>query len=190
MTFNTIEELLKILNPDRDLRGDSENWANWMSELWLTTCVYCGLRHGKIVDISILQNKPEIQAHQRCKCIYVPMRTKLVGTATDKGYSGADAYIFYFGYLPDYYIDKATAMEAGWKTTHKNLSSLFPGKMIGGDVFENNNAKLPSSPGRIWYEADINYIGGKRNRQRLVYSNDGLIFVTYDHFNTFYEIIE
>ena len=137
MTFNTIEELLKILNPDRDLRGDSENWANWMSELWLTTCVYCGLRHGKIVDISILQNKPEIQVHQRCKCIYVPMRTKLVGTATDKGYSGADAYIFYFGYLPDYYIDKATAQRAGWHNWMGNLHEVIPGKMIGGDKYKN-----------------------------------------------------
>ena len=29
---------------------------------------------------------------------------------------------------------------------------------------------------------------GKRNRQRIVYSNDGLIFVSYDHYQTFYEI--
>lgn len=41
---------------------------------------------------------------------------------------------------------------------------------------------------RIWYEADINYTGGFRNGHRIVYSNDGLIFVTYDHYNTFYEI--
>jgi predicted transcriptional regulator len=60
--------------------------------------------------------------------------------------------------------------------------------MIGGDVFANSSAKLPSAPGRIWYEADINYVSGKRNRQRVLYSNDGLIFVTYDHYQTFYEI--
>ena len=42
--------------------------------------------------------------------------------------------------------------------------------------------------GRIWYEVDINYTGGYRNGQRLIYSNDGLIFVTYDHYNKFYEI--
>ena len=28
-----------------------------------------------------------------------------------------------------------------------------------------------------------------RNNQRVVYSNDGLIFVTYDHYKTFFEIV-
>ena len=44
-------------------------------------------------------------------------------------------------------------------------------------------------PDRIWYEADINYTNGYRNRQRVVFSNDGLIFVTYDHYDTFMEVI-
>jgi len=48
---------------------------------------------------------------------------------------------------------------------------------------------MSQKPGRIWYEADINYTGGKRKKQRIVWSNDGLIFVTYDHYKTFYEII-
>ena len=52
----------------------------------------------------------------------------------------------------------------------------------------NYDLKLPVSQGRIGYEADINYTGGKRNRERILYSNDGLIFVTYDHYQTFYEI--
>ncbi len=43
--------------------------------------------------------------------------------------------------------------------------------------------------GRTWYEADINYSNGKRNKQRILYSNDGLIFVTYDHYETFIEIV-
>ena len=60
--------------------------------------------------------------------------------------------------------------------------------MLGGDVFANSAAKLPSAPGRIWYEADINYYDGRRNRHRVLWSNDGLIFVTYDHYSTFYEI--
>ncbi len=154
----------------------------------LNSCKYCIEQHGKIVNISILKNKTEALAHPNCQCIYAPMRTKSAGTATDWGLEGADAWVFYFGCLPDYYVDKQTAYEAGWKTTAKTVSSLFPGKMIGGDVFANNSLKLPSAPGRIWYEADINYSGGKRNRQRILYSNDGLIFATYDHYHTFYEI--
>ena len=62
------------------------------------------------------------------------------------------------------------------------------GKMIGGNVYHNKEKKLPDISGRVWYEADINYTEGFRNRQRILYSNDGLIFVTYDHYQTFYEI--
>ena len=53
----------------------------------------------------------------------------------------------------------------------------------------NSDGHLPQKPGRIWYEADINYTPGRRNLHRILWSNDGLIFVTYDHYETFYEII-
>ena len=64
-----------------------------------------------------------------------------------------------------------------------------PGKMIFGGVYKNNNRHLPIAPNRIWYEADINYESGFRGEDRIVFSNDGLIFVTYDHYHTFIEIV-
>ena len=173
---------------DKNLRGNSSKWANWMSNLTLFTCQYCTEQHGTIVDISVLKNKTEVKEHPNCKCIYVPMRTKAAGTATTMGFRGADAQIFYLNKLPDYYVDKRTAYIAGWKKKNKQLGDVLPGKMIGGDVYDNDDFKLPSATGRIWYEADINYSGGKRNRQRILYSNDGLLFATYDHYQTFYEI--
>ena len=51
------------------------------------------------------------------------------------------------------------------------------------------NGRLPYAPGRIWYEADFDYTGGFRNDCRLIFSNDGLLFVTYDHYETFIEIV-
>lgn len=63
-----------------------------------------------------------------------------------------------------------------------------PGKSIGGDVCRNRNGHLPNLPGRIWYEADINYTSGYRNDYRIIYSNDGLMFATYDHYVTFVQI--
>lgn len=60
---------------------------------------------------------------------------------------------------------------------------------ITAGIYRNFDGHLPQAPGRIWYEADINYKTGKRNNQRVLWSNDGLIFVTYDHYETFYEII-
>ena len=59
--------------------------------------------------------------------------------------------------------------------------------MFGG-VYDNDNKHLPESPGRIWYEADINYDTGYRNDHRIIYSNDGLVFATYNHYMTFVQI--
>lgn len=76
----------------------------------------------------------------------------------------------------------------GWRSG-KKVSKFADGKMLFKGIYDNDNYHLPQKPGRIWYEADINYTGGKRNKQRIVWSNDRLIFVTYDHYETFYEII-
>lgn len=62
--------------------------------------------------------------------------------------------------------------------------------MITRGIYKNYEGHLPESPGRIWYEADSNYKFGFRNLQRVLWSNDGLIFVSYDHYKTFYEITQ
>lgn len=85
--------------------------------------------------------------------------------------------------------NKKRSKKYGWDAYKGNLEQVSPGSVIGGDRFFNDDGKLPSEPGRIWYEADINYEGGFRGKDRLIYSNDGLLFVTYDHYQTFYEII-
>lgn len=59
---------------------------------------------------------------------------------------------------------------------------------IGGDVFLNREKLLPVEDGRSWYECDVNYNGGYRGGERLVYSSDGLIYQTSDHYKTFTEI--
>ena len=190
MQENIIDNFINNLVQDRDLWGRSTRWANWMSMLTIVTCKHCVQNHGKIFEISILDGEDErdVNAHDRCKCKFVAMRTKLIGTATNMWYNGADAQLFYNNKLPNYYISKNEARHLGWQGWKGNLDEVLPGKMIGGDVYKNNEGKLPSAPGRIWYEADINYSGGHRNRERILYSNDGLIFVTYDHYQTFYEM--
>ena len=70
-----------------------------------------------------------------------------------------------------------------------NLAEVLPGILIGGDIYKNRDKRLPDAPGRVWYEADFNYEGGYRNHCRLLYSNDGLVFVTCDHYLTFQEIV-
>ena len=86
-------------------------------------------------------------------------------------------------------MTKKQAKKLGWKPILLNLRDVTDDGIIGGDIYKNKEGKLPSAPGRIWYEADINYTGGIRNSSRIVYSNDGLVFVTYDHYFTFNEVI-
>ena len=57
MEENFIEKLINNLKQDRELWGDSFNWANWMSQLAFNTCQYCVEQHGKIVDISVFRKQ-------------------------------------------------------------------------------------------------------------------------------------
>lgn len=89
--------------------------------------------------------------------------------------------------LPEYYITKRQARDKGWIPAKGNLCEVLPGRAIGGDRFGNYESRLPKRSGMQYYEADINYNCGKRDAQRMVYSNDGLIFITKDHYQSFQE---
>lgn len=102
--------------------------------------------------------------------------------------TGADWWIKRRGHLPDYYITLDELRELG-RRDGKSPVKYAPGKMITRGIYKNTNGHLPDAFGRIWYEADINYYEGKRNKHRLVWSNDGLMFVTYDHYMSFYVVI-
>ena len=97
-------------------------------------------------------------------------------------------YIFEHGELPDNFITKKEAMELGWKTRFKYVSDAAPGKSIGGDYFGNYEGKLPRVKGRKYYEADCWYTEGERNAYRIIYSSDGHVWYTEDHYNTFVEL--
>lgn len=97
-------------------------------------------------------------------------------------------YIELYGELPPNYLTKDEAREMGWDADAGNLWDVSPGSSIGGDYFGNYEGLLPEESGRDYYEADINYEGGYRNAERLVFSNDGLYFYTDDHYETFTEI--
>lgn len=177
-----------IILQDRELEGNSKNWKNWMSKLALTTCAQCANTHGTIYAFDIDESK-FVPAHFRGQCKVVPMRTKEVGTATDDGVLGADVYLMYKQELPESYITKSEAKSLGWISNQGNLDSVAPNKIIFGGIYHNYNGKLPTAEARIWYEADINYNGGFRGHDRILFSNDGLFFVSYDHYKTYYEII-
>ena len=93
-------------------------------------------------------------------------------------------YVKRNGYLPDNYITKDQAKGMGWNPKQGNLSEVAPGKSIGGDPYQNHDRSLPHVEGRNWYEADLNYQGGYRGSDRLLYSNDGWVY-KWNHDKTF-----
>jgi len=94
-------------------------------------------------------------------------------------------YIYLYGHLPPNYITKKEAQELGWVASKANLWDVAPGMSIGGDRFGNREGLLPSAKGRKFYECDIDFDGGYRNAKRIIFSNDGLIYYTEDHYESF-----
>lgn len=94
-------------------------------------------------------------------------------------------YLYTFDELPENYLTKAEARELGWETSEGNLWDVTEEMLIGGDYFGNREGLLPEEDGRRYFEADVNYEGGYRGAERLVYSSDGLIYYTDDHYDSF-----
>lgn len=94
-------------------------------------------------------------------------------------------YIYLYNHLPSNFITKDDAKKLGWVSNEGNLWEVAPGKSIGGDYFGNFEGILPKKSGRKYYECDIDFEGKYRNSKRIVYSNDGLIYYTDDHYESF-----
>lgn len=93
-------------------------------------------------------------------------------------------YINTYGVLPSNFIKKAEARNLGWQGG--TVEQVAPGKAIGGDKFYNNEGSLPEKSGRIYTECDINTLGkDSRGAERIVFSNDGLVYYTANHYETF-----
>lgn len=97
-------------------------------------------------------------------------------------------YIHTYGHLPSNYITKSEAQNLGWDSRKGNLWKVAPGKSIGGDKFGNREGLLPKADKRQYYECDIDFEGEYRNEKRIIYSNDGLIYYTGDHYNSFTQL--
>lgn len=93
-------------------------------------------------------------------------------------------YIHTFNHLPDNFITKNEARQLGWNGG--SVEVYIKDKAIGGDVFSNYEQLLPVKEGRIYYECDIDTHGqDSRGAKRIIYSNDGLIYYTDDHYESF-----
>ena len=93
-------------------------------------------------------------------------------------------FIHLYGRLPDNYMTKKEAEKLGWEGG--SLERYAPGMCIGGSRFGNYEGLLPEAKGRSYTECDIDTLGASsRGAKRIVFSNDGLIFYTDDHYESF-----
>lgn len=93
-------------------------------------------------------------------------------------------YIHTYDCLPENFMTKREARELGWEGG--SLEPYAPGMCIGGDYFGNYESLLPEERGREYHECDINTLGASsRGAERIIYSNDGLIYYTADHYESF-----
>jgi hypothetical protein len=150
--------------------------------LWLWLILVITLLLGGCADLT--QDNPQDQT----PLPEVPI--KIVVTE-DGHYNSKDEvalYIFTYQKLPGNYLTKSEAEDLGWVSSKGNLDEVAPGMSIGGNRLGNYEGLLPDAKNRIWTECDINYEGGFRGAERIVFSNDGLIYYTADHYETFEKI--
>ncbi|WP_459129818.1 ribonuclease domain-containing protein [Guggenheimella bovis] len=151
--------------------------------LLLVVLILFGAKHFLTNAPLVEENTPPLEvSHQADEAIDEN------GSYTSK--EDVSQYLFTYGKLPKNFITKKEAQKLGWDPQKGNLWEVTDRMSIGGDVFSNREKKLPTEKGRKYFECDIDYNGGPRNAKRIVFSNDGLVFYTDDHYEHFSELKE
>ena len=146
-----------------------------LSMIMLISCFLTGCQETTVQNTSNAET--EVSQSQE-ECI-----VEENGTYTSK--EEVAAYLNCYGHLPENFITKREAKKLGWIKEEGNFNEVAPGKSIGGDYFGNYEGALPEKDGREYHECDIDFNGDRRGAKRIVYSNDGLIYYTEDHYKTF-----
>ncbi len=132
------------------------------------------------------QGDTDLQTAQSDPAIVTPRATQAEpdehGAYTTK--EDVALYLSIYGRLPENFITKSEARALGW--SGGGLDDYDYGKCIGGDRFGNSEGLLPQTGGRIYYECDVDTLHrDERGAKRIVYSDDGLIYYTGDHYESF-----
>ena len=144
---------------------------------------------GEIQE-SVSENKEDLQETETDE-VSEDSDFQELTVSEDGEYTSAEEvslYLHLYDHLPDNYITKKEARALGWDSSRGNLWDVAPGMSIGGDYFGNYEGLLPEDDDRDYYECDIDYEGGYRNAKRIIFSDDGLIFYTEDHYESFEQL--
>ena len=142
----------------------------------------------------VIDTTPDKTSAQSANATDAPVKTDAPQATADKldengaYYSKDDVvqYIKTYGKLPSNFITKDEAKALGWSGNGNDpVDKYAPGKVIGGDRFGNYEGLLAKKSGRTYTECDIDTKGTVRGVKRIVFSNDGLIYYTEDHYEHF-----
>lgn len=145
-------------------------------------------------ELSLVPDAPETEApvetapeapETEAPTEQTPTQAPDAGVTEDGSYTAPEdvaAYLRALGRLPGNFITKREAQDLGWDSSRGNLWDVAPGKSIGGDRFGNYEGLLPRGNYR---ECDVNYQGGYRGGERLVFDDRGGIWYTGDHYRSF-----
>lgn len=171
----------------------SRSWLAAMAVILLIALTGCAESSNNALSTPEPSPTASSQASQP-KATTPPKASKTQDQASDNAqapltsFKGVSDYIRQHHTLPDNFITKKEAEGLGWIASKGNLNKVAPGKSIGGDRFGNREGLLPKAKNRVWYEADINYKKGPRGADRILFSSDGLMYMTTDHYKSFTDI--
>ena len=138
-----------------------------------------------VLSVSLFTGCTQEDAEFAVDVLTAVMETEVEEDGTYTSKEEVAEYLHTYGHLPSNFITKKEAKKLGWVSSEGNLEEVAPGMSIGGDYFGNYEGNLPEAEDRDYYECDIDFDGTYRNGKRIVFSNDGLIYYTEDHYETF-----
>ena len=138
-----------------------------------------------VLSVSLFTGCTQEDAEFAVDVLTAVMETEVEEDGTYTSKEEVAEYLHTYGHLPSNFITKKEAKKLGWVSKEGNLWEVAPGMSIGGDYFGNYEGNLPEAEDRDYYECDIDFDGTYRNGKRIVFSNDGLIYYTEDHYETF-----
>ena len=186
--FALVLSLLFILN----LTGCNDLWPEWFADVEETsiqTSFTTSEATSKETTEDTSEATSEVTSSETTGATETAETTAASSAAIDEdgSYTHRDdvaLYIYTYGHLPHNFITKRDARALGWSSG--GLDDYLYEGCIGGDRFGNYEELLPEVDGRQYYECDIDTMHQRsRGPKRIVYSNDGLIYYTEDHYSTF-----
>ena len=156
-----------------------------LSMLMISACFICGCSMSQSISYTYATEVNITQVSSEAEVSQDETTEDLIDE--DGVYTSCDdvaLYIHTYGHLPSNFMTKSEARELGWEGG--SLEPYAPGMCIGGDFFGNYEGLLPEADGREYRECDVDTLEtDSRGAHRIIYSNDGLIYCTEDHYESF-----